>query len=218
MDFRVQSPTVGGRKQIVPGNPRAKRMVSAMIHNERKITRTIKYIETLYTGLSMSTTFQSTSLVAIAQGYSQNQRVADTIWIQSVDYAYHVTTANADIINTARILLIMWKEDDTYSIPADIKVFNNFSNANTLSFLNFEQRESYHVWYDAKLNLSGTATNPTSYSQHFITGAVRKNSRIDYHPGVVTGTNKIFLVYFSDSAALPFPELYINLRVWYYDE
>jgi len=218
MDFRIQSPNVGGRKIKVKGSPNTKHIVTAMIRNEQKMSRTVKYIETIFTGLSMSTTFQSTSLVAIAQGPSQSQRVADTVWIQAVDYSYHVTTANADIINTARVLILKWREDDTYSIPADIKVFNNFSNANTLSFFNFEQRQSYQVWYDAKLNLSGTATNPTAYSQHFITGTVRRTTRIDFHQGVVTGTNKVYLIYFADSSVTPFPELFINLRVWYYDE
>lgn len=193
--------------------------VGRMISERAKEDRTVKYFETLLTAAAMSTTFQLLDITAITQGQSQNERIADTVWLERIDMSYQINTANTDVFNVARLGLFKWKESSALALPTAADLFTNYTNALNHSFFNFERRQTYGVFMDNKINLSGVAASPTDNSQVLTEKQIPLNAhRIDYDIAATTGIGKIYLYFFSDSAALPFPQLEINFRVWYYDE
>jgi len=211
-------PTSKKKKPIAQGSEKVDGTQVAAIIDRRLMTNTAKYFEVLFTGVNMSTTGAFTTITAITQGPSQNERVADTIWLERIDLSYGITTGNADIFNLSRVTLLKWKVSDALALPTTAEVFSNWSNALVHSFLNFERRQLYAVFHDHKFNMTGTATDPTINSQHYVELAIPMNkAKIQFDQGVLTGTDKIYLFLGSDSSVLPFPVFNGNFRVWYYD-
>lgn len=220
IDTRTIPPVYKEKKRkIAKNNKLTQQNVNLMIERRLNNSRTIKYIEVFSPLLSMTHLGSFISLTNISQGSSQNQRIADTIWVQNIDYIIDVTTANNDILNMSRITFLIWKLSTTLATPSTNYIFTNWTNASVFSFLNFENRENYSVIKDLKFNSTGTSTNPTNNSQHYIQGRLRLNNhRIDYELGQVTGTKLIYQFYSSDSSVTPYPTMTSNIRVWYYDE
>jgi len=210
------------RKAKTKMKPKQKTNVSqveAIVERRLLKVKVVKYLEVLATGVTMTTSGAFLDITAITQGPSQNERIADTVWIQSIDFSLGVTTANADVFNLARITFIKWKQSSVTALPTTLSVFSNWSNALVHSFLNFERRADYAVVTDNKMNLTGLATVPTINSQHLIERRISMNSsRIDYDQGVTSGVGKVYVFFGSDSSALPFPVININFRIWYYDD
>jgi len=193
--------------------------VTSIVAQQAVKTRTVKYFETLLTAASMSTTAQFLDITAITQGPSQNERVADTVFLERLDVSCIITTANADVFNTGRFVLFKWNESSALAIPTAADLFTNFANALTTSFFNFERRKTYSVIRDDYLNLTGVATSPTVTSQVTCRYSLPMSSaRIDYDLAATTGVGKLYLCFLSDSSALPFPQLTVNFRVYFYDE
>jgi hypothetical protein len=203
-----------GKNQRVTTNT-----VSNLIRNNNLNSRTVKYTETLVSLTPITSTGTFILLTQIPQGPSQSQRIADTAWLQRIDINWSVNTANADIHNIVRKSLLTWQVSTALAGPTTSDMFTNFINAFTYSHWNFENRHLYNVISDELINLTGTSTNPTSYSQHSsITSLALKNRRIDFTPAATTATGHLYLFLSSDSLATPFPIIDLNLRVWYYDE
>jgi hypothetical protein len=192
---------------------------SRLIDNRLNRNRVIKYIETGNSAQSMSTTFQEACLTLVPQGPAQSQRVADTIWLQRIEMKINVTSANVDVFNLARLVLIRWKVSSSLALPTSADLFNNFGTNVVHSFLNFERRENYSISLDTTLNLTGVAASPTNTSQHWLNLTHNMgNQLVQFDPAATTATDHIFFGWFSDSAAIPFPVLNYNFRIWYYDE
>jgi len=207
------------KKKLRPRKKMTVNQVSTILDRRLNSMKTIKYVETLLAGINISTSGLFTTLTAMVQGPSQDQRIADTVWVQRIDISYSVTTANADIFNLSRLMILSWKVSSALALPTTQEIFLNWVNALSHSFLNFERRQNYAVIRDWKINSTGTATNPTTGSQQFVENMISLNGhRIDFDPGALTGTNLIYLFLGSDSTVLPFPILTLNARVWYYDE
>jgi len=195
------------------------REVINIVNNQLKKTKVIKYYETLVIANTMTTTGEFVSLTEITQGFSQLERIADTIWLQNIDISYDVYTANADPVNMARLTIFEWKTSSALSLPTVAQIFNNWSNAFEHAFFNFERRDLYSIKCDHKLNMTGIDTSPTNNSQHFVQKRINlKNLRVDFDQGALTGTNKLYLFLGSDSAVSPYPMINFNCRIWYYDE
>lgn len=182
-------------------------------------TKTVKYLETLLTGVNMSTSGAFTSLSAVSQGVTQGERLADTIWVERIDLSFAITTANADIFNLARVVLLRWNLASALALPTTAAIFSNWSNALVHSFQNFERRKDFTFLHDVRLNMTGVATNPTINSQHLVEATLTTHSsRIDFDLGSLNGVGNIYLFLGSDSVALPFPVFTGNFRLWYYDD
>jgi len=192
--------------------------ISLIIESKMKKNRVIKYIETLLANISATTTGNFVQLSSIIQGVLQHERIADTVWIQRIDYSLNFTTGNADIFNLVRMVFFIWKTSTALALPTTNEIFNNWAFALIHSMLNFERRDTYHLLKDTRYNMSGTASNPTNYSQQLQFGTIKMNNRIDFDPSILTAYNHVYVFFASDSAAIPFPVLQANFRLWYYDD
>ncbi len=210
-------------RPVMPRIPRGQivtaRQANLIAEAKLRNKATIKYFETSLFGATATATFQESCLTLVPQGDAQSTRVADTIWVQSIELKFAARTANADIFNFVRLLIFRWNVSTALAIPTSGEIFFNYSSAFNYAFLNFERRDNYHVYKDVTFNLSGTATNPTAYCQHFINEhQTLRNLQIQFDPSATTATNHLFLGWLSDSTVTPFPIIDYNIRIWYYDE
>jgi len=207
-----------------PGlNPRKAvnaREVGLILERKMASIKTVKYYDTYSTNELVSTSGGVVDITIIPQGVSQLARVADTIFVQRVDCRINVNTANIDIINLVRLIFFNWRVDSALAAPtvADLLSFVGTTPLVYGNF-NFENRAMYGVWKDITFNMSGTATNPTKNSQHYLEFSERMdNKRIDFNLGATSGTGKIYFAEMSDSDAVPYPVRLSNFRVWFMDE
>jgi len=194
-------------------------IVRKELKQEEKKTRTVKYFDTYLNGQNSTTTLGYQGLSPVPQGIGQSQRVADTIWIDSVDVRFNATTANADIFATMRWGLFIWWQNTNSVTPGTTSILESTATFGTLSPFNFEGREYYSVMLDKFENFTGTATAPTVNSQ--INHIFRKKlsgHRLDFEVAATTGTGHLYFYNVSDSALAPHPVYSIQFRIWYYDE
>jgi len=206
--------------RINPRKPLNENQVSLIVERKMASIKTVKYYEIYSTTDTVSTTGQVVDISVITQGVGQLQRIADTVFVQRVDCRLSVNTANSDVFNLVRVIFFNWKVDSALSAPtiADILAFTG-STPLVYGNFNFENRAMYGVWKDLTFNLSGTASNPTKNSQHYLEYSENMNKkRIDFNLGSTSGTGKIYLAHMSDSSAVPYPQLNVNIRMWFMDD
>lgn len=221
VDTRITSPAFSQKKgKTIPEKRKVKKSdVITLIDQRMTRNRVIKYLLTTNVNQTMTTTLQEACITLIPQGPAQSQRIADTVWIERVEIRADVTLANSDIYGLARLGIYRWKDSTALSTPTPIDLFQTSTTNVVLSFFNFERKNLYHIHADEILNLSGTATNPTVFSQHWINRAIGFNSQMmQFDLGVNTATNHLFLYWASDSTVAPNPLFEYMVRVWYYDE
>jgi len=176
-----------------------------------------KYVDTQLVPTNLSTTTSQFTVSSITQGASQGSRIGDTVFLHRMELRLTVTTANADIFNRVRFIIFMWKQDTGYLTPGSSSVVESATTFGINSPYNFDGRRHYKVLYDRIFNLSGTATNPTNNSQILFTQSWPLRERIDFNPGVISGTNTMWVQAYSDSAITPFPVMSFVLRLYYTD-
>jgi len=195
-----------------------RQQVIQVVQNQFIESKDIKWLETLITLQNVPSSGGFVQLTAIPQGPANQQRIADTVWLQRMDLDFTLTTANTDVFNVVRLLYFQWKVDSLLAAPTANDIFTNVTNANVHSFLNFDLRRNYNVIEDNQYNMTGTATNPSSYSQHAGKYSVQlKNRRLDFNVGSLFGTGHTYVCLISDSTVAPYPILTMNVRLWYYD-
>lgn len=207
-------PRMGRNNNLTP------QQVGSIVDHRIASLKTVKYFELFSNITTVSSSGTVVDLSAIPQGVAQLDRVADTVFIQNADIRLSVVTANADIYNLVRIIFFTWKVDSALSAPtiADILAFTGSTPLVYANF-NFENRQMYGVLKDIVFNMSGTSTNPTKNSQHYMEFRLpMSRRRIDYNLGSTSGTGKIYFAVMSDSAAVPYPVLNLNMRIWYMDD
>jgi len=193
--------------------------VAVLVDDRIARNRTIKYLVTSNVNQSMTTTFMAAGMTLVPQGDGQSQRVADTIWVQRLEIRADVTLANADVYGLARVGIFKWVPSNALAVPTGPEILQTYSTNPVLSAFSFETRDYYRIIMDETLNLSGTATNPTAFSQHWLARTFDLGSiMVQYDLGVTTGTNQLFLFWVSDSTVAPNPLFEYMVRVWYYDE
>jgi len=226
IDTRIAPPSYNPRKpNLAKGQNKGKRgkvtisQVATLVDDRIARKRTIKYFETSNTGQPMTTGFQAIGTTYVPQGDGQGQRIADTIWVQRLEVRADVTLANADVYGLARVGFFKWVPSNALAVPDGSEIFQTYTTNPVLSFFCVETREYYRIFADETLNLSGTATNPTAFSQHWLSRTLELGGvMVQYDLGVTTGTGHIFMYWVSDSTVVPHPLLEYNVRIWYYDE
>jgi len=182
-------------------------------------SRVIKYFDTYLAGQNSTTTVGYSNLTLVPQGVTQSTRVADTIWITSIDWRMNATTANSDIFATMRWGIFVWKQNTNSVTPGVSSIYESAATYGTLSPLNFEGREYYTVLIDECENFTGVAAAPTVNSQLVKYHKLALHGhRVDFEQGATTGSGTIYFVNFSDSALVPHPVYTFQCRIWYYDE
>jgi len=132
-----------------------------------------------------------------------------------------ITQINSDIYCQIRYFLFYYHLNDTITpVTPGIIFDDSLITYNTLCPLNFERRKDFTViGKDYLFDMNGTTTSLSSkstYTTHKITNL--NNHRVDFDLGVVTGTNNLYICFYSESTESPFPLIDFMFRTWYYDE
>lgn len=198
--------------------------LTVQIHNElqkeKNKSRTVKYFDT-FIQYSITTVPLIGVLSPIPQGVSQSERIADTIWVNKIQFKGEIVNYNTDLYSQIRFFLFVYKNNDTITSPSALTIFDtNYSSWTTLTPRNFERRKDFRLvskdYWIKVISSSTSLTNIGTVNLDETLGL--NNSRIDYDLGVNTGTGNLYYVFASDSAVSPSPAITFQFRLWYYDE
>jgi hypothetical protein len=154
-------------------------------------------------------------LCNVAQGTPQSNRIGDVIYMDKLELTFNLEMANTDVYTTSRVCIFQVFED---IVPTLTFFFQSPGSQYVYSNYNFANRHRFAVKYDETFHQSGTAAAPTSTSN---LGVVQLNvpvgrPEIRYQPGSSTVmTNQLWIVYFSDSAVVPYPVMNWLCRLYY---
>jgi hypothetical protein len=132
---------------------------------------------------------------------------------------YKVSTQNADIFNTVRLIIVRWVPNTLLVAPAFATLTNGGGTTTTQWMYDWQYSNQFHVLYDRVHALSGLATAPTAGGHQSASLRIKlRNSRVQFAIGSTSGSNQLFLFAISDSIIAPFPLLEYGIRVQYSDE
>jgi hypothetical protein len=169
-----------------------------------------KYIDTQISAGAATSTGTITDLTNIGQGSDIADRVGDAVRIRKLTFNYEVSTQNADIYNSVRCIIFQWKINTNLASPTINDIMENASAFTTLSPYDWHMSDQFVIIYDKLSWLSGTASNPCSSGFQGRMGIIPLNvpyfrDRIEFNTGATTGSQKLYCLFYSDSAASPFP-------------
>jgi len=143
--------------------------IKTYIHRMEENNRILKYFDTLVSVQASVVTGTLTDLCLIPQGLAQQDRIADTIIVEKVDFKCNVSTANTDIFNNVRMSLF-WNRQLSSNPVSLAAVYQTPTTSPTFQTeFNFENKQLYKIMHDVQLKLVGTATNPTADSDELAT-------------------------------------------------
>jgi hypothetical protein len=191
--------------------------VKSYIHRLEKSNRVLKYFDTLVSAQASVAGGSLTDLCLVPQGLAQQDRIADTIVIEKVDFKCNVTTANTDIFNNVRMSLF-WNHQLSSNPVSLAAVYQTPTVSPTFQTeFNYENKQLYKVMHDVQLKLVGTATNPTVDSVMNWRHQVKVNKRLSYGLANTAGSNHLFFIHFADSVAVPNPSVSFRCRIYFRD-
>lgn len=149
---------------------------------------------------------------AVPQGDTSITRDGDQLMASSLHLKYD--WEGADSYNHCRLMVFQWYPDTT---PTGADILDSSvvpsSNAHMYPY-NTKTAESYKVLYDT-VRLCTAVSVP-------VTNTIQKKIRIPrpkikFSAGTTTGTNKVYLLFVTDSAAAPNPNLTYHTKLNYRD-
>lgn len=162
----------------------------------------------------------------IAQGVADTNRVGDRLKWGSKIHLNLQMVASGDDYNTFRWMLVQWHPTSTAAptpVMADILLNGPSAAPDVLSQYNHDNRQNYRVLWDRKYIVTGAAAanKPiTSIVARYVTATIslkRARKMVQYQGGGLHATNRLFLIYMSDSAAIPHPTASVTTKVFFTD-
>jgi len=188
-------------------------------HQIAKGGRSIKYSDVNVTASSMTTAGTVTPITVIGQGVTVTQRVGDTAFLERLYINFDINAANSDVFTTARVMIFQWLVNTDLHVPVIADILQG--GLLTLSMMNYQHSNQFHVLFDRLFTLTGLATAPTVGSLIAYSGEVSlapAKKALEFTPAATTGSNQLFIMYLSDSALAPFPALNYTIRVMFDEE
>jgi len=154
----------------------------------------------------------------ITQGVGVSQRTGDTIFYKELFINYNITMANADNFNVSRVIIFQWHPNTTLVIPVPADILQSVT---VYSMYDWQLSNQYKILYDKVHFMTGAANAPTTGSSQGYFGSIdlsRVVRRAEFSPGVVGGSEQLFILLISDSAVIPFPLFNVITRLTYSEE
>jgi len=176
---------------------------------------------------AVSTTIVMTGLpFDVLQGTADTNRIGDALtWRGWIDLRYQWIIA--DTANLVRLMVVQWKAQSTgtpFPTYADVLLTGPSGGYDVFSQYNHDNRHNYVILFDRTHKLIGNsaaATTPnTSVSEVFrhVKVPLTKAKKVaQFIGGGSQGTNRLFLIYMSDSAAATHPTLTYTTKVCFAD-
>lgn len=197
---------------LPPLNATQKRQVQRIIKNNLER----KYFLSGFPAASVSNTMTLTSCQNIAQSDDNDGRIGNEVRLVQVKLRLDCTLV--DSTNIVRVILFKWRENDQFNAPTAAQLFGlgPSGGIDANSFPNDEHSQTFMILWDKTFIGSGGSSADTL--RQFATKTIPLAGKSQYYSGAtVTGTNKIYIAYISDSSAVSHPSLTWWCEVAYTD-
>lgn len=164
-------------------------------------------------GVSVSTSGLLVDLSQISEGSANGERSG--LAIRPKELSFHYENLTTDATNKTRIMIVIWRDDTAQNNATLAQIYQDVTNALPLSPYHFANYPSkFQVIYD-KIHYLDLITDAVAGAKVVI----RKKlpAQIYFNAGATTGTNKIFLVMWSDSGAASHPTITLSGKFVYTD-
>jgi hypothetical protein len=161
-------------------------------------------------GSSVSSTGTIQKLSTIPQGDTDSTRDGDALQIIRIEF--RVAFAFADPVNTGRVIVARWNQDDSSAAPTGIT--DILQTATPYSPYNRDnlRAKKFSVIFDNTYLVGATGPN-------ILGSCLSKNypSKIAFQAAANTGNGHIYAFMVSDSAAIAHPIFTYVARIWFTD-
>lgn len=157
-------------------------------------------------------------LINPTQAITDTGRIGDRIHLQSVSFSLRMSYATAAVM---RIMLVQWHDNtaDNGINATDLFQFalsGGVFDANTINNIyNIDQTKKFTVLYDRKFSFNPQLSAVSLVKTKNIYIKKRFRKEVQFNEAVTSGTNKIYLLHFSDTATAGGLNGYCRVR--YYD-
>ncbi len=199
------------KKPQYPLNPRQKVEVKKMIQSNIEL----KSFDEALGGVTVSDTPIIARWFAITQGVGNTQRIGNQINCKYMQLKYQMSAG--DNTNIMRYIVFQWREDNLGNAPSVDDILYRGANSNpwTNALYNYDNRHQYTILYDRRHQLDYDNPTDTFGGSNYLK---IKHKKMDYPiPAAITGTNAIYILVVSDSAAGNHPIITNQGRLYYYD-
>lgn len=155
------------------------------------------------------------SLCDIPQGDTDSTRDGDAVNPTSLQFGLTMTVA--DSYNVFRCIIFRWKPNSGLTAPTPGRILQLVASANAVnSPVIWDYKSQFNILYDKTwvLGTINVCDNQVREIQEMLPLA---NVPIHYTAGSIVGSDKIFVLFISDSGAIPDPALNYYFRVAYTD-
>jgi len=191
-----------GDNQVV-----TRRAVRQMLQSNATTRLETKYFIAFY-GNVINNAGSITDMTAIPQGDSDLTRDGDALNLIRSEVILSVDFAES---NALRTVIFLWKP---FSVPTVSSVLQNIGAYGFASPLTHDTRNQYTILYDNIIYGVGT-TSSGRQGTSFRLNLPRIQTRFD--AGTTSGSNKVYVVQITDSAAAPHPAVVISIKHWFTD-
>lgn len=213
------------RKQNQPPlNPRQKKEVDKIILRNQEI----KYFVGGFSASNVTNTAVINGVpFDIPQGDTDSERDGDHLkWLGKVRMNFQMIANGSAKHNTIRLILFQWHPTSLGTpipVPSSILLSGPTGSVDIMSHYNHDQRQNYKILYDQVFDLVGdytvdpaAVTTTTVITKHVKVSLAKARKQVQYNAGGLQGTNRLFLIYVSDSALLH-PTLALHAKVFFTD-
>lgn len=157
-----------------------------------------------------------TSLTDISLGQTDNSRIGNHVHMKSLNG--RVTILNSDATNIIRVIIFKWKENDTFNVPTAAQILANGPSGgpDVYSTYNRDSPGNYTIVKDYFFVGNGnSAASNLIQKREF---KMSLSGKTQFYSDVGTsGTNKYYIMYQSDSAAVNHPTVSFNFEFGFTD-
>lgn len=162
--------------------------------------------------VSVTSTPVLVDLSSISAGDTDQTRDGDQLTIRSIHLKYQLVAG--DSTNIVRIILFQWFMDTAVAGGGPTAANILQSTTNSMSSYTHDTRFQYKILDDKIVSLDTSSRDSYTLNRRIIKGFKKK---IQFSAAGTSGTNKIYLLYMSDSAAAPDPGLIYYSRLTFSD-
>lgn len=201
--------------EVKPLNPTQKQQVKDII----KVRQELKFFPASKSGVAVSTTPTIDDLSAIPQGSTDNDRDGDRVRLETLEL--RGVLINADVTNHYRIVVFSWFPNST-PVAGNILLNGPSGNVDAFSCYSHDNRQLYKILWDKFYFCAGNggaASNPytpTSEQPLYFRVPVTPK-QVQFAAGTTNGTNKVYILYLSDSGAISHPVIHYATKLLYTD-
>lgn len=199
---------------IVPLQPKLNRAQAAQVTQMIKRSQELKSFTPGLNNNSIPLLGTISSLSNIPLGNTDNTRVGNHIHLNQLNFRSTILTADAT--NVVRVIIFKWKENDSFNPPNIAQILINGPSLvpDTVSHYNRETTEAYQILRDVTI----TGMNNSDSLIQKLNFSIKLSGKTQYYTDAGTaGLNKLYVLYLSDSAAVPNPTINWMAELLYTD-